>query len=228
MAQRGRAAGSGGARRPTGRGPSGAPPARQVGGSAAGAALRARVADTVGPLVAAAGYDLEELVVSRVGRRNVIKVIVDADGGVSLDAVADLSRRISDALDIAEAAAGDFGSGPYTLEVSSPGVDRPLTEPRHWRRNVGRLVKAPVDDKPRQGRVVAATDQGVVLDIDGIHHEIAYERLGTGRVQIEFGRPADATEGAPEPGDVDDDIDDLDDLDADDLDEEEHGQEDQA
>ncbi len=206
MAQRGRAAGSGGARRPTGRGPSGAPPARQGGGSSAGAAVRARVAETVTPIVAAAGYDLDELVVSRVGRRNLIKVIVDADGGVGLDAVAELSRRISDALDIAEEAVGDFGSGPYTLEVSSPGVDRPLTEPRHWRRNVGRLVKVPVDDKPRQGRVVAATDQGVVLDIDGIQHDVAYGRLGSGRVQIEFGRPADA----------------------DDLDEEEHGQEDQA
>ena len=82
--------------------------------------------------------------VSRAGRRHVVRVIVDADGGINLDAVADVSRAVSAALDAAEEAGGDILAGEYQLEVSSPGVDRPLTLPRHWRRNVGRLVKVTV------------------------------------------------------------------------------------
>ncbi len=211
MGQRGRDAGSGGARRrPTARGPASAPATRgPADRPAAPAALRSRVAGVLEPILSRAGYDLDDLVVTRVGRRNLIKVVVDADSAVTLDAVAEISRRLSDALDIAEAAEGEFGSGPYTLEVTSPGVDRPLTEPRHWRRNVGRLVKVSVDDRMLLGRISAATAEGVVLEVDGTAHEAAYGRLGPGRVQVEFGRateaPADADDdtGSAHAGDVD-------------------------
>ena len=84
------------------------------------------------PAVGAAGYDLEELVVTPAGRRSVVRVVVDRDEGVTLDDIAEVSRQVSDVLD-----QNDDGMGrtPYVLEVTSPGVDRPLTEPRHWRRN---------------------------------------------------------------------------------------------
>ena len=101
----------------------------------------ARLTGWIGPVVDGAGYDLEELVVTPAGRRSVVRVVVDRDQGVTLDDIAEVSRAVSEVLD-----ANDDGMGrsPYVLEVTSPGVDRPLTEPRHWRRNVGRLVTVAV------------------------------------------------------------------------------------
>ncbi|MFD0823868.1 ribosome maturation factor RimP, partial [Micromonospora zhanjiangensis] len=133
MTQRGRAAGR-----------STAAPRRgeRTGGDLTARRLRLRA--VIEPVVTAAGCDLEDLTVSRAGRRHVVRVVIDADGGVSLDAVADVSRAVSQALDRAEEADGDLVAGEYQLEVGSRGVDRPLTLPRHWRRNVGRLVKVTV------------------------------------------------------------------------------------
>jgi ribosome maturation factor RimP len=111
-------------------------------------------------------------------------VLVDADGGINLDGVAVVSREISNALDAAEESGGEVLAGEYQLEVGSPGVDRPLTEPRHWRRNVSRLVLV----NGVTGRVIATDDRGIVLDVDGTPRQIAYADLGPGRVQIEFKR----------------------------------------
>jgi ribosome maturation factor RimP len=170
----------------------------------------------VEPVVAAAGYDLEDLTVSRAGRRHLVRVVVDGDHGVSLDDVAEVSRAVSAALDAAEEAGGDLLPGEYALEVGSPGVDRPLTLPRHWRRNVGRLVAVqvrggPEGDRQLTGRVLAADDEGIVLEAAGGAggRELAYERLGPGRVQIEFTRWGEAGDG-----------DEQDELDDEDLEEE--------
>jgi ribosome maturation factor RimP len=98
-----------------------------------------------------------------------------------------------------------MGELPYTLEVSSPGVDRPLTQPRHWRRAFGRLVVAPLADgngsDPVEGRVAGTNDAGVTLDCDGELREFRYAELGPGRVQIEFGH---LEPGEDEPDDDDD------------------------
>jgi ribosome maturation factor RimP len=151
------------------------------------AAHRGRLREVIAPVVQETGYDLEDLVVSRAGRRHLLRVVVDADGGVSLDAVAELSRDISVALDRAEEA-GEFAAGEYVLEVGSPGVDRPLTQPRHWRRNTGRLVAVTAGERRLTGRVAAADDSGVTLDVDGRPEVFGYPDLGPGRVQIEFNR----------------------------------------
>jgi ribosome maturation factor RimP len=153
-------------------------------------------------VVGGEGYDLEELTVSRAGRRYLVRVIVDADGGVSLDAIADISRAVSAALDVAEAASGELVAGEYQLEVSSPGVDRPLTQPRHWRRNRGRLVKVAVGSHQLTARVLDADDTGVVFDADPARL-VPYAELGPGRVQVEFHR-LDEPAGEDEPtGDLD-------------------------
>jgi ribosome maturation factor RimP len=156
------------------------------------AVRRERVRDVVEPVVAAAGYDLEDLALSRAGRRYLVRVVVDADGGVSLDDIADVARAVSAALDAAEESAGELIDGEYALEVGSPGVDRPLTLPRHWRRNVGRLVRVQArpesGDRQLTGRVLAADDAGVALDVSGERWDLAYDRLGPGHVQIEFSR----------------------------------------
>jgi len=155
-----------------------------------------------------AGFDLERVSVSRAGRRHRVQVVVDRDQGVGLDAIAEVSRALSAALDRADEAGAAVMPGEYVLEVSSPGVDRPLTEPRHWRRNVGRLVAVTVAGEGQvTGRVVAAGSSGVTLDMEGNVRELPYADLGPGRVQVEL-RPA----GDGEPGGDPDDPGDLDDL----------------
>jgi ribosome maturation factor RimP len=151
----------------------------------------AELSDRLGVLLAAPlgdlGLDLEGVDVSTAGKRRVLRVAIDKDGGVSLDDVADATRAVSRALDDADA----MGERPYTLEVSSPGVDRPLTLPRHWRRNRDRLVKVSLaDDTTVTGRVVDSDDDGVTLDVDGDQRRLGYAGIRRAKVQVEFNRPA--------------------------------------
>jgi len=144
------------------------------------------IADVIRPVVAAAGMDLESVRVTAAGRRRLLRVVVDSDLGVSLDDAAAVSRELSAALDTV-AVMGEF---PYTLEVSSPGVDRPLTDLRYWRRAVGRLVRVTVADSgPVVGRIISADADGVTLDLEGVRRRFAYGVLGAGAVQVEFGHP---------------------------------------
>jgi ribosome maturation factor RimP len=152
---------------------------------AVAAVSRQQVRAALEPVVSEAGYDLEDVSVTAAGRRSVVRVIVDRDGGVDLDAVADVTRSVSTVLDEAEL----MGESPYVLEVSSPGVDRPLTEPRHWRRAAGRLVRVTITDAGTvTGRVADADDTHVTLDVDGETTPFAYAVLGRGQVQVEFSR----------------------------------------
>ena len=160
------------------------------------AASAARLSELVAPEVAAVGYDLEDLTVSAAGRRSVVRVVVDKDGGVTLDDVADVSRTIGDVLDRVDESEPGLLGGTYVLEVSSPGVDRPLTEPRHWRRNVRRLVTATLrEGSPVTGRVIAADDEAVTLDVDGEQRRLPYSDVVRGSVQVEFGRKDDPVDG---------------------------------
>ena len=148
-----------------------------------------RLTRVLSPVVSAAGFDLESVRVTTAGRRRVLRVVVDADGGPSLDDIAVLSRSLSAELD----SSGVMGEDAYTLEVSSPGVDRPLTEARHWRRAQGRLVRVPLAPGAPghpgtvEGRVINAGPDGVVLDVAGQQREFGYTELGPGQVQVEFG-----------------------------------------
>jgi ribosome maturation factor RimP len=173
-----------------------------------------RLAGLIQPVVAAAGMDLESVRVTAAGKRRLLRVVVDGDHGVSLDDAADISRQISALLD----ASNVMGEVPYTLEVSSPGVDRPLTEPRHWRRAARRLVKVKVAGEGAiTGRVLAAGDSGVVIDLDGTKRELGYGELGPGAIQVEFGRLPDADDELGDGGLEDDELAD-DELDDDELD----------
>jgi len=163
-------------------------------------AAQQRLHELLAPLVDAVGCDLEEITVTAAGRRSVVRVIVDADEGVDLDAVAAVSRVVAEALDESEQSpSGPAFAGPYVLEVSSPGVDRPLVEPRHWRRNIGRLVEVPLagaDGSVHKvvGRVRATDDSGVTLLVEHAEIAVPWVGLGTGQVQIEFNRNDDEPE----------------------------------
>lgn len=149
----------------------------------------ARLIELITPAVTAAGYDLEGLTVTAAGKRSVVRVVVDKDGGVTLDDVADVSRALGDALDAADEAEPSLLGPSYVLEVSSPGVDRPLTAPRHWRRATARLVTAVlVEGGEVTGRVTSADDRSVVLDVDGAQRVLAYAEIVRGSVQVEFAR----------------------------------------
>jgi len=142
------------------------------------------------PLVAAAGFELDELDVKAAGRRHMVRVVVDSDAGVDLDDIAALSRAVSAELDGDEHLVG----GSYTLEVTSPGVDRPLTGPRHWRRAHLRQVAVRLHDGTAfTGRVGAAGPESVVLLVGGELREVRYADVAHAGVQVEF-KPAPAAE----------------------------------
>ncbi|MFC3999426.1 ribosome maturation factor RimP [Nocardiopsis sediminis] len=147
-----------------------------------------RLAELLGPVLAEAGLDLEDIEVTPAGRRRLLRVVVDSDSGVDLDTVGTISQEISAALDSTDA----MGKAPYVLEVTSPGVDRPLTLPRHWRRSRGRLVQARLAGGDEvEGRVKDAGESGVTLEVDGQDRVYEYSDLGRGKVQVEFRRDAD-------------------------------------
>lgn len=152
-------------------------------------AVADRVERTLTPVVAAEGFDLEAVEVQPAGRRRLVRVLVDRDGGVTLDHIAGLTGVLSQALDDSDA----MGDQPYTLEVSSPGVDRPLTLPRHWRRNAGRLVRVtPVDGPQINGRIGDSDETAVTVlptDEAGRPLTLAYDTIAAAHVEVEFGHP---------------------------------------
>ncbi len=161
------------------------------------AAAADRVNAVVAPVVAAAGLDLEQCAVTPAGRRRVLRVVVDKDGGVTLDDIAEVSQQLSARLDEED----PLGGQPYTLEVTSPGVDRPLTLPRHWRRASGRLVRATLTDgSALTGRVVDAGEDAVSLDVDGRRRELPLADVARATVEVEFRRSDDTDVDTDEAG----------------------------
>src|SRR6476646_8855134 len=145
--------------------------------------------------LASLGLDIEAVEISPAGKRRILRVAVDKDGGVTLDDVADATREVNRVLDGSDV----MGEQPYTLEVTSRGVDRPLTLPRHWRRNADRLVRVTLSGGDAvTGRIGASTDSAVTLDVDGEVREIGYEDIAKALVQIEFNRPKDKDKKAEE------------------------------
>lgn len=175
-------------------------------------AANGRLRDVVEPVVTEAGCDLEGLEVAPAGRRRLVRVVVDRDGGVSLDTVAEVSTALGAVLDDSDA----LGGSPYVLEVTSPGVDRPLTAPRHWRRAAGRLVRVSLRaGGALEGRVLEADEDGVVLELPDGSRRLPLAELGPGAVRVEFRRAAaeNATDDAAEDAADDPDADELDDDD---------------
>lgn len=155
--------------------------------------VAAQLFDRLEPIVSAQGYDLEDVALTPAGKRRMVRVTIDKDGGVTLDECADVSRAVSVALDSSDDV---LGKQPYTLEVSSPGVSRPLTLPRHWRRSLSRLVKVTLTDSTVvTGRLTAADEAGAALDVDGDLRDIAYADVAKAVVQVELNRPAHDDEG---------------------------------
>jgi ribosome maturation factor RimP len=146
---------------------------------------RDRLAGVITDPLAAVGLDVEAVELTPAGKRRMLRVAVDKDGGVTLDDIAEATKEVSRLLDDSDV----MGEQPYTLEVTSPGTDRPLTLPRHWRRNESRLVKVTlVDGETVTGRISGSDDERATLDVDGTTRDVAYVDVAKAKVQIEFNR----------------------------------------
>lgn len=153
-----------------------------------------RVRGLLEPLVAARDLDLEEIEVTPAGKRRVLRIVVDSDEGVQLDECAELSREASQVLDDSDV----MGGAPYTLEVTSPGADRPLTELRHYRRAVGRLIKAQLHEGGELvARITDMDDDGLDLEVPGVKgrkptaRRVSFDEIAKARVELEFSRKPD-------------------------------------
>jgi ribosome maturation factor RimP len=147
------------------------------------AETRDRLAEQLTGPMDSLGLDLEAVDLTSAGKRRVLRVAIDKDGGVTMDDIADASREVSRLLDDTDL----MGQQAYTLEVSSPGVDRPLTLPRHWRRNAGRLVKVTLTEgEPLVGRITTTDEDGAVLDVEGTERRVTFTEVKKAKVQIEF------------------------------------------
>ena len=119
------------------------------------------VASAIVPIIEADGNYLEEVKIVNAGKRKLITVIVDGDSYLNLDQVASISRSISETLENLPA----LGDGAFTLEVTSPGIDRPLTLPRHWKKNIGKLVKVELNDGTQvEGRIAEINGEKISLE----------------------------------------------------------------
>jgi ribosome maturation factor RimP len=157
---------------------------RQVPGQRTGG-VGERLEPVVAAAVARAGFELEQVHVQQAGRTQLVKVVVDGDDGIGLDEVAGVSRAVSEALDSQD----DVMSGAYTLEVTSPGLDRPLTKQRHWRRARLRKVAVKLADEKFLARAGDADSDSVELLVDGELRRIRYADIEHAVIEVEFKEP---------------------------------------
>ncbi len=172
-------------------------------GQSGTAAIATRITDELIAPLASLGLDVEAVEVTPAGKRRVLRIAVDKDGGVTLDEVAEATRAVGEVLDESDV----MGQQPYTLEVTSRGVDRPLTLPRHWRRNHDRLVKVtPHEGESVVGRITDSGEDSVTLDVDGTAQVVAYDDVQKAMVQIEFNRKRPVEPDEPADSDAEEDL----------------------
>jgi ribosome maturation factor RimP len=138
-----------------------------------------QVAAVITPAIEALGFYVEDISITSAGRRSMLTVIVDGDTHLSLDQVTVATKAISEIVENLPT----LGNNPFTLEVTSPGLDRPLTKPRHWRKNKDRLIKIVLNDgKEITGRIKDSTDDQVIVD----EQKIAFVDIKRATLEIEF------------------------------------------
>jgi len=155
-------------------------------------ALKDQISELVTPAVSDLGFYLEDAHVATPGSHRIVTCIVDGDASLNLDQVTSVSRVISELLDEAPF----MGETPFTLEVTSPGVDRPLTQPRHFAKNVSRLLKIiKLDGSEVTGRILSNTDKDVTLSVavkkETIEEVVTMADIKRAVVEIEFNRKDD-------------------------------------
>ena len=131
------------------------------------------------PAIQALGFYVEDISITAAGRRSMLTVIVDGDTHLSLDQVTVATKAISEIVENLPT----LGNNPFTLEVTSPGLDRPLTKPRHWRKNKDRLIKIVLNDgKEVTGRIKDSTEADVTVD----EQNVKFADIKRATLEIEF------------------------------------------
>ena len=137
------------------------------------------ISAAITPALSDLGFYLEDITITSAGRRSMLTVIVDGDTHLSLDQVTVATKAISEIVENIQS----LGQAPFTLEVTSPGSDRPLTKPRHWRKNIDRLVKIVLSDgKEIKGRVKDATEISATVD----EQVVKFSDIKRATLEIEF------------------------------------------
>jgi ribosome maturation factor RimP len=141
--------------------------------------LNEEISAAIRPIIEATGNYLEELSITSAGKVKILTAIIDSDTHLNLDQVTAVTKEISEIIE----ALPELGDGAFTLEVTSPGLDRPLTKPRHWRKNLDRLVKIIMTSGQEiQGRIGEATETTVLVD----SQKVSYEDIKRAVLEIEF------------------------------------------
>jgi len=141
--------------------------------------LNDEISAAIRPIIEATGNYLEELTITSAGKVKILTVIVDSDTHLNLDQITAVTKEISEVVEVLEA----LGESAFTLEVTSPGIDRPLTKPRHWRKNFDRLVKITMSSGDEiKGRIGDATETTVLVD----SQKVSYEDIKRAVLEIEF------------------------------------------
>ena len=150
--------------------------------------LVANLTELLTPAIKTLGFVLEEIKVTPVGKRRIIAVIVDQEEkNPNLDEVTVVSREVSNILDNYS----QLGDQPFTLEVTTPGVDRPLVFPRHWQNNLGRIVKVvKIDGQTVSGRISSVSDVSAAIEVAGKSVEVLFGDVKRAQIEIEFNRKA--------------------------------------
>jgi ribosome maturation factor RimP len=137
------------------------------------------ISAVITPALSALGFYLEDVTITSAGRRSMLTIIVDGDTHLSLDQVTSATKAIGEIVESIQS----LGEIPFTLEVTSPGLDRPLTKPRHWRKNIDRLVKVVLlDGKEIKGRIKAANENSATVD----ESEINFADVKRASLEVEF------------------------------------------
>ena len=137
------------------------------------------ISAAITPALSDLGFYLEDITITSAGRRSMLTVIVDGDTHLSLDQVTVATKAISEIVENIQS----LGQAPFTLEVTSPGLDRPLTRPRHWRKNIDRLVKIVLlDGTEIKGRVKDATEISATID----EQVVKFSDIKRATLEIEF------------------------------------------
>ena len=164
--------------------------------------LTQSITELIDPAVTEAGFFLEEVQNTSAGSHRIVTCIVDGQTPLNLDQVTVVSRLISDLLD----SANFMDETPFTLEVTSPGVDRPLTLPRHWNKNLTRLVKVTLQDGSVTTGRLTEFDEATATLVENIKgriktHQVNFSDIKRAVVEIEFNRKEKAQDGNEEASD---------------------------
>ena len=135
----------------------------------------------VRPVIEGEGLELVDVTLGRESGRRILRVTVDRDGGVDLETISKLSGKVSRRLDLE-----GFEPGPYALEVTTPGIERPLRRPQDFRRAVGKRVLVKTDEGVLEGELRAAEDDEIRIAAAEGERRVALDAVAAAKTVVDW------------------------------------------